>query len=425
MFGCRVGSRCGYIICHLFALALVCNLQFTANSNKCEVKMRLTCGIVVLVLSALFGSSMAASTDGWMSDNDIATAACRMADVYNRVKFVHTTLYSFHDGIYGESRKLIDNANQLDAVDQNSAASAQEAARKAKQAVDECGSGFRDYNKHLSEYLKALKNDLPELKGKGHDHFEQVYKDCYEFGLYRAHEREISEGIEKNRSSLYTWGTSEQELWNRKKGEVDSILASARNKYSHNFDGVRKRFGDFVSGTIIDSRTVTFNLDKATKELDEAQQLYKKALEKVVQNAVKKCQAGGASAGVDGGAQQPNCEKINEKVNKIMKKREQANLKGTADGVQSESGSKTTAAGSSLATQAVPDSSPVVDITADDIDAELIEAVTGPASSAQKSHVSTKTLLAVVIPCAVLLLGAVVCFALRSRSAVKKDPVAL
>ncbi|KAH8619529.1 hypothetical protein ERJ75_000166700 [Trypanosoma vivax] len=108
-----------------------------------------------------------------------------------------------------------------------------------------------------------------------------------------------------------------------------------------------------------------------------------------------------------------------------MKKREQANLKGADDGVQSESGSTATAAGSSSATQAIPDSSTVVDITADDIDSELIEAVTGPASSAQKSHVSTTTLLAVVIPCAVLLLGAVMCFALWRRSTVKKDPVAL
>ncbi|KAH8619473.1 hypothetical protein ERJ75_000165100 [Trypanosoma vivax] len=108
-----------------------------------------------------------------------------------------------------------------------------------------------------------------------------------------------------------------------------------------------------------------------------------------------------------------------------MKKREQANLKGADDGVQSESGSTTTAAGSSSATQAVPDSSAVVDITADDIDNELIEAVTGPVSSAQKPQMSTTTLLAVVIPCAVLLLGAVMCFALWRRSTVKKDPVAL
>ncbi|KAH8616201.1 hypothetical protein ERJ75_000504800 [Trypanosoma vivax] len=106
--------------------------------------MRLTCGIVALLFSALFGSSMAASTDGWMSDNDIATAACRMADMYNRVRFVRNTLYDIHDGIYKESKDLIFDANRLDAVDPNSAASAQKAAAAAKQAVDECNQGLTD-----------------------------------------------------------------------------------------------------------------------------------------------------------------------------------------------------------------------------------------------------------------------------------------
>ncbi|KAH8612720.1 hypothetical protein ERJ75_000861500 [Trypanosoma vivax] len=311
--------------------------------------MRLTCGIVVLVLSALFGSSMAASTDGWMSDNDIATAACRMADMYNRVRFVRNTLYDIHDGIYKESKDLIFDANRLDAVDPNSAASAQKAAAAAKQAVDECNQGLTDSYKYLKEYMETLKKDLPELKANGHDHFEHVHKDCKNFGLYPATEREITELVKTNRSSLYKWGTSEQELWNKKKDEVTGILADPRNRFSRNFDDVRKSFKDFVENTLATLlKTVTYRLDEATKKLDEAQQLYKKALEKVVQNAVKKCQAGGASAGVDGGAQQPNCEKINEKVNKIMKKREEANLKGTDDGVQSESGSTTTAAGSSI-----------------------------------------------------------------------------
>ncbi|CCD18072.1 hypothetical protein, conserved in T. vivax [Trypanosoma vivax Y486] len=309
--------------------------------------MRLMCGIVVLVLSALFGSSMAASTDGWMSDNDIATAACRMADMYNRVRFVRNTLYDIHDGIYKESKDLIFDANRLDAVDPNSAASAQKAAAAAKQAVDECNQGLTDSYKYLKDYMETWKKDLPELKANGHDHFEQVYSDCQKFGLYPATEREITELVKTNRSSLSKWGTSEQELWNKKKGDVGSILTGVNNKHSPNFDNLRDNFKKFFENSLATLlKTVTYRLDEARKKLDEAQQLYKKALEKVVQNAVKKCQAGGASAGDDGGAQQPNCEKINEKVNKIMKKREQANLKGTADGVQSESGSTTTAAGS-------------------------------------------------------------------------------
>ncbi|KAH8619507.1 hypothetical protein ERJ75_000165000 [Trypanosoma vivax] len=136
--------------------------------------MKLMWNAFVLLCLALFGSSMAASTDWWMSDNDIATAACRMADMYNRVRFVRNTLYDIHDGIYKESKDLIFDANRLDAVDPNSAASAQKAAAAAKQAVDECNWGLTNSYTHLKNYMETLKKDLPELKANGHDHFEQV-----------------------------------------------------------------------------------------------------------------------------------------------------------------------------------------------------------------------------------------------------------
>ncbi|CCD19352.1 hypothetical protein, conserved in T. vivax [Trypanosoma vivax Y486] len=356
----------------------------------------------------------------------VVDAACKMGHIYREVKAIFSALDTAARNVHQNASDLRNKAMQFSSSSAEVAKAQSEAQAAYNQAI-ETTSRLHHRRSDINDFTKTVNSNFKEYFYRDGDNgFNSMFKTCYEHVSDAVQLSRALEDLEENSQNLHGWRGEQEKKLEEISGEITSKLLSYE-KRNDEFGRLEKDFKNFISGTTIHIKTVTFHLANAQSQLIEAQKTVAVAAVTVVNEKVSECK--GILAANEASGEQSDekekCVQLQAKVEKIQSKIKQEGgsaPRSSADAPLEPTARDSTTANKPEAVLKTGDGGDVV--VSEESDSELIDLAveaSGQHSNMQSGSMTTTNLvLAIAIPAVVLCAGVMTFVVMQRNSHAKK-----